>query len=32
MLWLILSEIARAMMSVVLPGANGTITLIGLLG
>jgi tripartite-type tricarboxylate transporter receptor subunit TctC len=32
MLWLILSLMARAMMSVVLPAAKGTITLIGLLG
>ena len=32
MLWLILSAMARAMMSVVLPAANGTITRIGLFG
>ena len=32
MLWPILSAMARAMMSVVLPAANGTITRIGLFG
>jgi hypothetical protein len=32
MLWPILSAMARAMMSVVLPAAKGTITRIGLFG
>ncbi|MCY1560836.1 hypothetical protein D9M68_980220 [compost metagenome] len=32
MLWLILSVMARAMMSVVLPAANGTITRMALFG
>src|SRR5688572_17765283 len=32
MLWLILSVMARAMMSVVLPAENGTMTRMGLLG